>query len=222
MGFAEEIVTGYSRPLSSDEHWTLYYFEEHALQCSQCFEPLRVHKTGGQLCDEGHDLAIAVARLMFYSHSRGGIFSRAKEDSQETRVETPPSYRQTLGLLQAIQRALRNGDRFVKSKSLDRTYYVPPRQPVMQHHHHDVGFSSSSDEGRSSHRSRDSEYAVKVIEPKAPKPRSRRESMVSDSRRGSLYGEDMADLVREKKREQRLKYNLEVREPSGKSSRRYG
>ena len=219
VGFADEVVTGYSRPLSNSEHWTLYFFEEHAGNCDQCADPLRIHKSGRQLCEKGHEHAVEVARLVYFSRSRDGVFSRTREDEREVRVEIPAKYVQTMGLLRAIQRALRNGDRFVQPKSFDRTYHVSARRPAA----HDSGassVSSTSDEGRASpRRQRSPDYAVKVVEPKqqlAARPR------LADGGRGSLYGEDMEELVRSQKREQRLKYALEVREPSGLSYRRYG
>lgn len=213
VGFADEVVTGYSRPVTNDEHWTLYYFEDHAANCSQCHDPYRVHKSGNRLCDKGHELAINVARIVYYSKSRDGVFSRNKEDQQEIRVEIPAKYVETLGLLQAIQRALRYGEHWLKPQSYDKTYLVPPR-----HQHTDYTGHSSSDESKSSQRSRgssSSEYETRIAEPK-PRQRSRRDSMLDDSKRGSLYAKDMSELLEQHKREQKLKYNLEVRQPSSR------
>jgi hypothetical protein len=71
-------------------------------------------------------------------------------------------------------------------------------------------------------------YDTKLVAPKtprpAPKPRRReREStddLIADSKRGSLYGDDMKRLERAEKREQQLRYNTELREPNFKTPRR--
>lgn len=216
VGFAEEVVTGYSRPVRNDEHWTLYYFEEHAAHCPQCHDPYKVAKSGKRLCDKGHNLAINVARLVYYSRSQEAIFSRTE---QEVRVEIPAKYVETRGLLEAVQRTLRHGEQWLKPRSYDKTYLVPPR-----HQAHDDHAANDSDESRSSRRSggsSSSEYDVKVVEPKPSKHRPRRDSLLDQPKRGSLYAQDMDDLQRQLKREQRLKYDVEYREPSSRSSKRH-
>jgi hypothetical protein len=71
-------------------------------------------------------------------------------------------------------------------------------------------------------------YDTKLVEPKTPRPapklrRREREStddLIADSMRGSLYNDDMARLERAEKREQHLRYNIEVREPTTKKTPR--
>jgi hypothetical protein len=207
VGFAG--VTGISRPLSNDEHWSLYYFEAHASKCSTCFDPLKVARQDKQLCDKGHQFAIEVASLIFRNKD-GECYSHIRDGKQEVRVEIPHGYEQTSSLLKAIQRALRNGERFVKPRSLDRTYVVQqrvPTEPVKQ----DRKEESST-----------KNYETVLVEPSSPtrRPRRDREHQDTDSKRGSLYGLDMGELERMEKREQKIRYNLEVRQPSFRSHRR--
>lgn len=112
VGFADGYVTSISRPVTNDEHWTLYYFEIHARNCKSCFDPLGVAKLERQFCSEGHELAVDVARLVFLRKDVE-VYSREKEDHKEVRVELPYDYSQCLGLLKAIQQALKKGERFI-------------------------------------------------------------------------------------------------------------
>jgi len=208
VGFAG--VTGISRPLSNDEHWSLYYFEAHAAKCSSCFDPLKVSRSGKKLCDKGHQLAIEVASLIF--HKDGKCYSHTRDGEQEVRVEVPHGYDQTSSLLKAIQRAIRHGERFVKPHSHDRTYLVQSRLPT-DHVKHDRKEEQPS-----------KTYETVVVEPSSPPRRPRRDREPQDSetnsKRGSLYGLDMGELERMEKREQKLRYILEERQPSFKSHRR--
>jgi len=211
VSFAEGLITSVCRPLRSSEHWTLYYFETHAANCKHCFEPLSVSRLGKQLCEEGNELAVDVARLIFCRRD-GSVYSREKEGSRDVRVELPHNYAQTMGLLMAIQRALRKGQTFIKPRSQDRSYYVPERR-------------SRTPEIISRTPEPMPRYEVREATPSPDrvKPRSDREDQddYSKLRRGSLYGSDMMDIERAK-REARatLRYNLEVREPSYLRSRR--
>jgi hypothetical protein len=205
VGFAGISI---SRPLSNDEHWSLYYFEAHAGKCSACFDPLTVSRDGKKLCDKGHKLAIEVASLVFRNKD-GECYSQTRDGKQEVRVEIPHGYVQTTSLLKAIQRAIRRGERFVKPHSQDRTYVVHQRLST-EHVKHDRKEEQPS-----------KSYETVVIEPSSPPRRPRREQdSNTDSKRGSLYGLDMGELEREEKREQKLRYNLEERRPSYKSHRR--
>jgi len=215
VGFAG--VTGISRPVSNEEHWSLYYFEAHAVQCEACRNPLTVSKEGRQLCDEGHRLAIDVAEFLVYLHKDGEVYSRVKEGEKEVRVEVPHDYSQTISLLRAINRATRRGEKFsTKPHSLDRHYLVEPRisaEKSKRDHKDEVKPPSPRQH-----------YETIIREPKTPKPRNReREStndLVADSKRGSLYGLDMGELEKAERLDYKLRYNVEVREPSFKTPRR--
>lgn len=208
VGFADGFVTGISRPVNNDEHWTMYYFETHAAKCKSCFDPLVVSKTGKQLCSEGHELAFDVARLIF-RRKDGEVYSREKEDHREVRVELPHDYVQTLSLLKAIQRSLKNGEAFIKPKSHDKSYHVPDRRPRTPER-----FARTPEPAP--------RYEVRIAEP-SPEPVKVRSTPKREDaedfpelKRGSLYGSDMIDLERAQKREVRagVRYNTELREPS--------
>lgn len=128
VDFADSVVTGISRPVNNEEHWILYYFEAHAAQCQTCEEPLQVSRSGRRLCEEGHQLAIDVAELIFRQKD-GKVYSHMKDREQEVRVEIPHGYEQTLSLLKAIQRASRKEERFLP-KSHDKHYSVGSRIPT--------------------------------------------------------------------------------------------
>lgn len=208
VGFAEGLVTSISRPVNNEEHWTLYYFETHAVKCKSCFEPLTVAKTGRQLCSVGHELAVDVARLVF-RRKDGAVYSREKEDHKEVRVELPHDYKQCLSLLKAIQRSLKNGERFIKPKSHDRTYFVAERRPRTPERFARTPEPAPRYETRT---------AEPSLEPAKMRPTSRRDDAddFAGLKRGSLYGSDMDDLERAQLREARagLRFNVEVREPS--------
>jgi hypothetical protein len=220
-------VTGVSRPVNNEEHWTLYYFEAHAATCETCMYPLDVSKAGKQLCDEGHKLAIDVAELIF-RRKDGEVYSRVKDGEQEVRVEIPHGYDQTLSLLKAIQRTLRKGSDFLeKPKSHDRSYYVGSRIPTDHKVKRESRDHQRKEDVKPIPRTR---YETVIVQPSSPqRPRRRDHDQPSDSskdlsKRGSLYGKDMGELEKAEKRERQLRYNLEVREPSAlilKANRRY-
>jgi len=210
-------VTGISRPVTNEEHWSLYYFEAHAVQCDACQHPLAVAKEGRQLCDEGHRLAIDVAEFLIYLHKDGEVYSRVRDGEKEVRVEVPHDYKQTLSLLKAINRATRRGEKFpTKPRSLDRHYLVEPRMST------EKSKREYKDDVKPSPRQH---YETIIRAPTSPKPLHReREStndLVADSKRGSLYGLDMGELEKAERRDQQLRYNIEVREPTFKSPRRH-
>jgi len=221
VGFAG--VTGISRPSTNEEQWICYYFEAHAVQCDACRDPLRVAKAGRQLCRTGHELAIDVADMLFFRRKDGAVYSRVRDGEREVRVEIPHDYHQTLSLLQALERAVRKGEKFpTKPRSMDKHYYIEPRMSPERTRRE--SFETQTQPQLSMRRT----YETKLVEPSLPRPspRSRRrdrdstEDLVADLKRGSLYDQDMRELRKAEKREQDIKYNLEVREPNFKTSRR--
>jgi len=189
--FAEGDVTGILRPLTNDEHWTLYYFENHAATCRSCHDPLRISRQGRRLCNTGHDLAIDVTSLIFRT-SDGKIHSR-QDSHRDIRLEIPGDYVETVGLLKAIQRGLRKGDRFVKPKSQDKSYFVADRRIPER-------FATTPE----------------------PAPRyenivhSRRDDPLQCfpvSQRGSHFNADVGELEKVMKLEQRVPYKVELRAP---------
>ncbi|KAF2009579.1 hypothetical protein BU24DRAFT_358087 [Aaosphaeria arxii CBS 175.79] len=203
VGFLRDPVSSVSRPADHDEGWAAYHFEMHARRCAYCVDPYQVHRRHQQLCDQGHRLAQEVARFL-YNNSKGETYSTAEEENKLVRVEMPADYLEVKGLLKAIERSARHRSRspFV---SMDRTYYVAPRQ-----------------------RSR----SVKIEQPKrprsgeivdwpatAPAPAVKAVAEINNStgsRRGSLYEQDIADMRRNAKH-----YRVEVREPSVRDIREH-
>ncbi|KIW04283.1 uncharacterized protein PV09_04580 [Verruconis gallopava] len=213
VGFAG--VTGVSRPMENDEHWTLYYFEAHAALCEMCHNPLRVSREGKQLCHIGYELAIDVADILVYRRKDDKVYSRVRDGEREVRVEIPCNYEQTLSLLKAINRAIREGEKFpTRPRSMDKNYLVEPRL--------------SPEQTEAPRLSMRRPYDTKLVEPKSSRPRDKlrrreresSENLIPDSNRGSLYNDDMRRLERAEKREQDVRYNVRTCEPKLKHSRR--
>ncbi|KAJ9620258.1 hypothetical protein H2203_008023 [Taxawa tesnikishii (nom. ined.)] len=118
------LITGYSRPLTTTEAWSLYRFETHALSCASCYKPYEVYKSGRQLCSTGHALAQDVAIHVY--RKDGEIYSVGDRDVRAVRVEVPPGYDHTQGLLKAMSRGLLKRAK-TPVVSHDRTYYIPSR-----------------------------------------------------------------------------------------------
>lgn len=209
VGFYEDPVISFCRPVNTSESWAAYHFEMHARKCAHCHNPYEVHRNHDQLCDVGHALAQDVARYI-YQKSDGATYSTMEENNKLVRVEIPAGYVEVCSLLKAIERSLRHRSRkpFV---SMDRSYYVAPRSPPSS--------------PRRSH-------TVKVEQEPKSKTKSSREivdwpqhttkakrplaeiSNTPNSKRGSLYEEDLA-----KQRRNAKHYAVEVREPSIRDTR---
>jgi hypothetical protein len=200
VAFEEGNVTGILRPLTNDEHWTLYYFENHATTCRSCHDPLRISEQGRKLCNTGHDLAVDVTDIIFRT-SDGKIHSR-QDSHRDIRLEIPGDYVETVSLLKAIQRAMRKGDHFVKYQNRDKSYFVPDRR---------IPERSAS---------RSPRYETRV----APQSfHSRRDDTLGDFseiQRGTHFNPDMGELEKAMKLEQRVPY-IELRVPSYLKSSRH-
>jgi hypothetical protein len=128
--FAPTLVTGVSRPLNNDEHWTLYYFEDHAAKCVCCYSPYQVYKHGRRLCEEGRELAISVAGLLFKLSQDGHIYSKSADEHQYIRIEMPAKYEHVSELFKAIEKS--KNSILHRPISLDRHYPVRPRLPSLR------------------------------------------------------------------------------------------
>ncbi|KAF4541951.1 Macro domain containing protein 1 [Lasiodiplodia theobromae] len=205
VGFVKGEVTGISRPANIAESWALYDFEMHARACAECRNPYDVHRSGRQLCDEGHRLAQQVAHFLYMKRD-GEAYSTEEEDRQVVRVEIQPTYEEARGLLRAIERGIRHRRQFV---SMDRSYHIAPRLPLRTKNQKPV-------------------QPVQVEQapalPPRPKgnheqyewPASPRQAVINVAKRGSLYESDM-----EEQRRNFAKYNIEVREPSHRDMREH-
>lgn len=206
VGFVKGEVTGVSRPANIAESWALYDFEMHARTCAACRNPYDVHRSGRQLCDEGHRLAQQVAHFLYMKRD-GEAYSIEEEAHQVVRVEIQPSYEEARGLLRAIERGIRHRRQFI---SMDRSYHIAPRLPLRPKHHQ-----------------KPVQPVVKLEQtpplPPRPKqqpeydwPQSPRQAVINVAKRGSLYEADMAE-----QRRNHAKYNVEVREPSHRDIREH-
>jgi hypothetical protein len=134
VNFHDSPVSSELRPISNREGWALHFFEDHARKCADCHDPYGRHLNHEHLCDEGHQLAQGVARML-YAMKDGRIYSHPRRSSKDgddeesyrlVRVEVPNGYTECLGLLRAIERSIRHRRRtpFV---SFDRSYPIAPR-----------------------------------------------------------------------------------------------
>jgi hypothetical protein len=219
ISFAPTLVTGVCRQPTNDEHWTLYYFEEHAAKCPSCYNPAAVQKSGRQLCEDGRDLACNVAALLFHLRADGHVY--ANEEEHFVRVEIPAKYEHVAGLFKAVQ-ASRSGI-LARPRSLDAHFLVRPRIPARQYpvgghapahtahdleydYHHPRAAQHSLPAGysyprRSSPRSSSAQFSA----------RGSRESQGSGSSgrwsRGSLYEDDHRHVQARAMREQQVRYS---------------
>jgi hypothetical protein len=209
VGFHQDPVEGVSRPVNASESWAAYHFETHARKCAYCHDAYEVHRNHEQLCEVGHRLAQEVARFI-YNKSDGNTYSTVEEDSKPVRVEIPSGYVEVSSLLKAIERSLRSRSRrsFV---SMDRNYYVAPRAPASPPKRTaSVKVSQEPKTKTKAPRPRSGEivdWPDREVQSK-PKRILSEISNTANSKRGSLYEEDMA------KRRASKPYAVEVREPT--------
>lgn len=126
VGFVENLVTGVSRPLTHDEHWTLYELENHLCRCKTCFTLFKVQTTHARPCPVGRELAVDVKGLLFKPQSNGHVFQKS-QDGTWVRVEVPAGYICVQWFFDVkkagfLKRPERN--------SYDRAYAVAPRVPT--------------------------------------------------------------------------------------------
>ncbi|CAI6342456.1 unnamed protein product [Periconia digitata] len=208
VGFQTDPVTSVTRPVSSQESWTIYDFEVHAQKCAYCRDPYEVHRNHEQLCETGHRLAQEVCAVL-YNRTDGNTYSTTETENKLVCVEIPADYVQTRGLLKAVERSLRHRSRqpFV---SMDRGYYVASRAGEKDRPSRSVKVETSSKKKRPP-----SGEIVEWPELDTPSSKKAGKMHVGSSKRGSLYEQDQAS-GREGK-----KYNVEIREPSRRDLREH-
>lgn len=214
VDFPKDPVASFCRPVNTSESWPAYHFEMHARKCAYCHNPYEVHRNHDQLCDVGHRLAQEVARFI-YSKSDGAIYSRVEEDNKLVRVELPAGYVEVASLLKAIERSLRSRSR-KPIVSMDRSYYVAPRtSSSLPQRSRSVKVEQ---EPRKTKTSRP--HSGEIVDWPESKPKSKRVlseiNNTPNSKRGSLYEEDLA-----KQRRNAKHYAVEVREPTARDWREY-
>jgi hypothetical protein len=219
VGFLKDPIESVSRPVNTAESWAAYHYEAHARKCVFCHNAYEVHRNREQLCDVGHRCAQEVARFI-YNKADGNTYS-TEDTSKPTRVEIPAGYVEVSSLLKAIERSLRHRQRraFV---SMDRSYYVAPRTPSAGavkpvspvKRHASVKVSQDPKTKTKSSRPRSGE----IVDWPASQPKAKRVlaeiSNTANTKRGSLYEEDLAMQRRNAKH-----YAVEVREPSARDLR---
>ncbi|KAK8210436.1 hypothetical protein IWZ01DRAFT_279174 [Phyllosticta capitalensis] len=212
VGFVQGEVTGVTRPANIAESWALYDFEMHARSCSSCRNPYAVHRAGNQLCDQGHELAQAVAKFL-YMRKDGETYATTDKDFRVVRVEIQPGYDEARSLLRAIERSIRHKRPLL---SMDRTYPVAPRLPERPKHHKHQSQKPAVVQGESA--------------APGPSPKRRQHHHSSSTvtldvnnssqhphhKRGTLYDADLAEQKRN-----HAKYNVQVREPSKRDVREH-
>ena len=112
-------VSGISRPLTTTEAWSLYYFETHAAQCRYCYDPSAAFDSGRGLCPRGHPLAVDAMRHIIMR--QGVIYSAIKEDNKRIRVEVSEGYTRTRSLLRTVERRAHAATSRGRSASTSRT-----------------------------------------------------------------------------------------------------
>ncbi|KAF2669982.1 hypothetical protein BT63DRAFT_412760 [Microthyrium microscopicum] len=212
VGFAPTLVTGVSRPLGRKEHWTIYYFEEHAAKCPDCQNPDEVQKQGFELCPEGFEKAADVADLLFKLRVDGEVHCISPREGQSIRIEIPPDYDNVISLLRAFRRSGRG--LIEKRASFDRHYPVGPRlAPRGEVKEPKVPQPPS----RSPSRSVSPAYNTQTYEPSSPTRRksiSRRPRQAPErSSRGSLQDFDERTQREADMRERLCQYDTEDRRP---------
>ncbi|CAD0087756.1 unnamed protein product [Aureobasidium vineae] len=84
------IVTGFSRPLTSEEAWLLFDLETHSRECRQCISPYKQWQAGASLCHKGMHMSKQIADTM-YIH-KGKVFERYTRLRKPSQVEIPHTY----------------------------------------------------------------------------------------------------------------------------------
>ncbi|KAF1359215.1 hypothetical protein EJ07DRAFT_156127 [Lizonia empirigonia] len=202
--FMKDPVQSVSRPVNNTESWALYSFEMHARKCAYCHDPYEVHRSHEQLCEHGHRLAQEVASYIY--NKEGKSFSTKEEENKVVQVEIPSGYVEVGGLLKAVERSLRHRSRrpFI---SMDRSYHIAPRTTTLPQRQKSVKVDHDSKPRTTPSRPRSGE----VVD----WPDRVEISSTANTRRGSLYEEDLA------KKRRNAKYHVEVREPSARDLREH-
>lgn len=214
VGFHSDPVQSVSRPVNTTESWPAYHFEMHARKCAFCHNAYEVHRSRDQLCEVGHRLAQEVARYI-YNKSDGNTYSTIEEGNKVVRVEIPSGYVEVGSLLKAIERSLRHRSRrpFV---SMDRSYYVAPRQPSSPLQRSRSVKVEHEPKTKKTSRPRSGEIVDWPEAQPKPKRALTEISNTVNTKRGSLYEEDL-----EKQRRNAKRYSVEVREPTPRDQREH-
>ncbi|KAI4738164.1 hypothetical protein E4T50_11362 [Aureobasidium sp. EXF-12298] len=84
------IISGFSRPLTSEEAWLLFDFETHSRDCRQCISPYRRWQERASLCHKGTQMSKRIAEAMYMQN--GKVFERYTRFKKPSQVEIPHTY----------------------------------------------------------------------------------------------------------------------------------
>ncbi|KAF3927752.1 hypothetical protein ABW21_db0208166 [Orbilia brochopaga] len=113
-------------------HQTFRDFSNHAYTCDVCYDPLRVHLEGRQLCSKGHKLARKVSKALYEEANekyRRSKSSRRRADGwQPIEVDIPKGCEVVRALINAMERGLNINSRpeglpTTPATPTDRTYF---------------------------------------------------------------------------------------------------
>ncbi|KAF3134776.1 hypothetical protein TWF569_010044 [Orbilia oligospora] len=91
-------------------HHTFRDFASHAYRCDVCYDPLRVHLEGRQLCSRGHKLARKVSKALYEEandqYRRSKTTRRRADGWQSIEVDIPKGCEVVRALINAMERGL--------------------------------------------------------------------------------------------------------------------
>lgn len=199
-----------SRPLTSQEAWSLYHFENHALGCHTC--------DGRRLCDVGYNLSQDV-RVLVCQHGGELCSTKPDEEGKWVRVELGPDYKLVRDLL-GVKR-ISKGKK--KPAPAVVTYDAPSHEPKPSLKREPMSIvvepaRSHRDEERKS-RQKAQRYDVVEVKP-SPDHHDRTYDkggpvrLPERAKKGSLYEIDMRRPRREYRLQDRVPEKRERRERS--------
>jgi hypothetical protein len=84
------VITGFSRPLTSEEAWLLFDFETHSRECRQCISPYKRWQERASLCHKGAHMSNRIAEAMYMQN--GKVYERYTRFKKPSQVEIPHTY----------------------------------------------------------------------------------------------------------------------------------
>ncbi|KAJ6261172.1 hypothetical protein Dda_3839 [Drechslerella dactyloides] len=108
----DNLITMVPQPVMSESymHHTFHEFSSHAYTCDVCYDPLRVHLEGRQLCSKGHKLARKVSKALYEEandkYRRSKSTRRRADGWQPIEVDIPKGCEVVRALINAMERGL--------------------------------------------------------------------------------------------------------------------
>ncbi|KAF3921963.1 hypothetical protein ABW20_dc0103344 [Dactylellina cionopaga] len=121
-------------------HQTFRDFSAHAYKCNICYDPLRVHLEGRQLCTKGHKLARKVSKALYEEANekyRLAKASRRRADGwQPIEVDIPKGCEVVRALITAMERGLN-----INSSRTEGTVPATPTTPTTRTYFDDTMYT---------------------------------------------------------------------------------